>query len=216
MFNPALLKKVKLQYFFDRSHYVAGPGETVQVNVALQETFNPGASSSLLASGTDGLSQGGVLIEVSSPLPTSPAVVRASSSIIGNSDFDFAVISLLPEKKATNRAGILGLSASPVFGSIVSRSAACETVLLPLATFTFTVGRIPGEVTFLTAMVPDALAITPGEINVTNSGVVLDELIQPGSAMITVGPKATGQRSAEKLAGLASALGSRVKYTERR
>jgi hypothetical protein len=122
----------------------------------------------------------------------------------------------LPEQKSAKVAGILELSSKQVFGEIVSRNATSETVLLPLATFTFTAGKVPGEVTFLTAMVPQVLTLTPGEINVTDSGVVLDRSIEVGTAMITVSPKARGPHSIATLAGLANAALERHKPAERR
>jgi hypothetical protein len=216
MSNPAFPRRIKLQYFFDRSHYVVAPEETVAVSVSLQETFNPSRSSSWLAPGTDGLTQGGILVEVSTPMPTCPAAVRTTAAIAGNADFDFAIITVVPEEKSLKGAGILELSSKPVFGEIVSRNATSETVLLPLATFTFTAGKVPGEVTFLTAMVPEVLTLTPGEINVTDSGVVLDRSIEVGTAMITVSPKPRGPHSVARLASIANALGERHNPAERR
>jgi len=215
MSNPALPRRVKLQYFFDRSHYVVGPEETVAVSVSLQETFNPSLSASLLAPGTDGLIQGGTVVEVSTPIPTCPALVRTTAAIVGNSDFDFATISLLPVQKSAKTAGVLALSGKPVFGAIVSRNATSETVLLPLATFTFTAGKVPGEVTFLTAMTPAALTVTPGDINITDAGVVLDAHIEVGTAMITVAPKSKGPHAASRFTGIANALGERHRPVER-
>jgi hypothetical protein len=215
MAGPVLPAKSKLQYFFDRAHYVVGPEQKVDICISLQETFNPRTSSSLLAPGSDGLIQGGIVVEISSPMPTCPAAVRSTAAIAGNAEFDFAAISLLPVPHSANGAGILELSTRPVFGEVVSRNESSETVLLTLGTFTFTAGRVPGEVTFLNAVVPDGLALTPGEINVTSSGVGLDNLIQEGSAMITISPKSTASLSPDKLAGLASAIGNRSRTTER-
>jgi hypothetical protein len=211
MSYPALPKKVKLQYFFDRSHYVVGPEETVAVSVCLQETFNPSISSAFLAPGMDGLIQGGTVVEVSSPLPTCPALVRTTSAIAGNSDFDFAVISLFPVQRSTKSAGVLEMSDKPVFGEVVSRNAHSETVLLPLATFTFTAGKVPGEVTFLTAMTPEALSVTPGEINITDDGIALDDYIEVGTAMITVAPKSKGAHAADRFAEIVNAASERYR-----
>ncbi len=113
-------------------------------------------------------------------------------------------------------AGVLELSAKPVFGEVVSKSATCETVLLPLGSFTFTAGKVLGEVTFLTALNTDVRTETPSDCNVTNSGIVLDPLLQPGSAMITVSPKAGAPHFAKNLNGLADVLGALTKDASRR
>jgi hypothetical protein len=63
-------------------------------------------------------------------------------------------------------------------------------------------------------MVPQVLTLTPGDINVTDSGVVLDRSIEVGTAMITVSPKTRGPHSIAKLA--ADALSERHKPAERR
>jgi hypothetical protein len=207
MLRPELPKRVRLQCFFDQAHYVVGPEGTVAVTVSLQETFNPSATSSLLAPGTDGLIQGGVLVEVGVPAPGYPARVRTPAAIIGNPGFDVAIVPVLPVPKTAHTAGILELSSKPVYGEIVSRSANCETVVLPLGTFVFTAGRVPGEVTFLTAMVTSNINDSTGDVNVTDSGISLDPLIQPGTAMITVAEKVSGPHLPKGLSGVADALG---------
>jgi hypothetical protein len=216
MLNPWLPTKARFQWFFDLSNYTVAPEGTVAVTVLLQETFNPKTFSSLLAPGTDGLILGGVLVEVISPLPSCPARVRKSSSITGNPAFDFATVPQLPVPQSATSAGILELSDSPVYGEVVSRSDTCETVLLSLGTFLFTAGTVSGEVNFLTAMVTGNLIGAPGDINVTYSGVQLDGLIQAGSAMITVSPKAAGPHFPGKRSSLADVLGTLSKDTGRR
>jgi hypothetical protein len=205
MFPASVRPRVKLQYFFGASLYAVEPGGEVAVTVYLQETFNPRLGSSLLAPGTDGLVRGSVLIQATPPLSAHPARVRDIASIKGNDEFDFA---LVPELNATpfaDGAGIVELSANPVFGKVVAQSASCETVLLPLGTFTFTAGPIAGEVTQLTAM-DCASDVAPGANNVTCSGLVLNSLIEPGTATITVSKKPVGKERHRTLAAfLASA-----------
>jgi hypothetical protein len=217
MFDQSPPQKVRLQYFFDRANYSVGPGGVVAVTVFLRETFNPSTGSSLLAPGTDGLISGAVLIQVGYPIPTRPAQVKTTSAITGNPGFDFAIIPQLPVPTFANSAGIVELSANPVFGEVGSRSATCETVLLALATFTYTAGPVPGEVTYLTAMNTEVNPRMPGETIVTASGVALDSLLQPASATITVSPKAArahSVREEESLTGV-SGLAGRVWWQRR-
>lgn len=156
------------------------------VTVSIQETLNPQTDASLLAPGTDGLLGGGLLVQVIAPLPASPAQVRSPSAIQGNSAFDVIQLPQLPAPGVANSAGLLELASNPVFGSITSLTATSETVLLPLGTFTFTAGNVPGEVSDLEAMNTTIDGVTPSANNVTASGIVLDPLLQPGSATITV------------------------------
>ncbi len=214
--GPSPPARVRLEYFFDRPTYTVIPGGAVAVTVFLRETFDPRDGSPLLAPGTDGLIHGGVLVEASSPPPACPARVKATSNIAGNPAFDFAIIPQLLESKSTHAAGILELSGSPVFGEVASRTATCETVLLPLGTFLFTAGGVPGEVTFITAMISENCAEYPGDNNVTNSGFTLDPLIRPGRAMITVSPKVAGPHFAGDMSGLADVLGALSKGNGKR
>jgi hypothetical protein len=174
------------QYVFDRSNYTVAPGGAVAVTVSIQETLNPQTETSLLAPGTDGLIGAGLLVQVAAPLPISPAHVKSTGAIQGNSAFDVAQVPQLPAPGVANSAGLLELASSPVFGTITSQTATSETVLLTLGTFLYTGGNLPGEVNNLLAMNTTIDGLTPSANNVTASGIVLDPLLQPGSATITV------------------------------
>jgi hypothetical protein len=187
--------KLRLQYLFDCSDYRVAAGGDVTVSVFLRETFNPTVASSLLAPATDGLVSCSVVIQACPPTPTHPARVRTTSAIAGNHRFDFAIIPQLPVPSLANSVGLVALSSAPVFGEVGSRTANCVTVLLPLGTFTFTAGAIPGEVTHLTAMNTEINLRMPGECVVTASGLPLDKFLQPGQATITVGPELAEAKS---------------------
>jgi hypothetical protein len=189
MSNRLLPKQGRFRFFFDRSNYTVVPGGTATVTIFVQETFKPRDEESLLAPGTDGLIRAGVVVQVGAPLPNQPAFVRTTAAILGNPGFDLAVVARMPSVESPGNAGIVELSTKPVFGEVVSRSPNCETVLLPLGTFTFTAGKVLGDVTSLTALVTADYPETCSENNVTDSGVVLDELIEPGIALIVVSQK---------------------------
>jgi hypothetical protein len=187
----SLSQKVRLQYFFDQSDYSVAPGGTVAVTVFLRETFNPSIGSSLLAPGTDGLVSAGFMIQCRSTPPSRPALVLATSAIAGNPGFDFATIPQLPVPTFEHTAGIVALSSNPVYGEIGSRTPSRETVLLTLATFTFTGGPAPGDVTHLTALNAETNLRLASDTVVTASGLVLDSLLEPGRATITVRTEAS-------------------------
>jgi hypothetical protein len=92
----------------------------------------------------------------------------------------------LPAPAVPNSAGLLELVSNPVFGTITAQTVTNETVLLPLGTFIFTADNVPGEVNNLVAMNTTIDGTTPSANNVTASGIVLDPLLQPGTATITV------------------------------
>jgi hypothetical protein len=209
MFSHQLHKVGRFQFFFDRSNYAVAPSGTATVAVFIRETFNPRNDESLLVSKTDGLISAGVVVQVSAPLPSHPAFVRAPTAILGNTAFDLAVVVKVPTPRQPESAGLIALSTKPVFGNVVSRSPTCESVLLPLGTFTFTAGEVPGEVTFLNAVVPEDFSDRASANNVTQSGVNLDPWLRPGCAMIVVStkvrePKKTGRVASvsEELAGM--------------
>jgi hypothetical protein len=206
--NRPLPKVGRFQFFFDRPNYAVAPEGTATVTVFLREMFNPRTQESLLLPGTDGLVSAGVAVEVGGTLPSCPAFVRTPAAILGNTGFDLAVVAQVPTPERPDSAGLVALSTGAVFGEVVARSPACETVLLPLGTFTFTAGELPGEVTSLTALVTEDLSGRGGANNVTGSGVVLDRWILPGSATITVSAKAlaAGPVSASSLAAALAAL----------
>lgn len=208
MAHFSLRAKARLEYFFDRPRYKVARGGTVAVTLFLRETYNHRDGASWLAPGTDGLVHGGVLIEAGTTPSSCPARVKSTPHITGNPAFDFAIIPQLVTYPSASRAGILELSDKPVFGEVVSRDANCETVQMLLGTFVFTAGRLAGEMTFLTATVNDFSVEYPGDNNVTNSGVVLDPLIRPGRAMITVSPGFAWPHFAKDLSGLAETLGA--------
>lgn len=174
------------QFVFDRSNYNVAPGDKVAVTVSIQETFNPQTDSPLLAPGAPGLVGAGVLVGVVAPLPSHPALVTGPSAVQGASAFNLLQTPQYPAPVVPNSAGLLELSYGPVFGTITSQTPTSETVLLPLGTFTFTAGTVPGEVTHLVAMNTTINGTTLSSNNVTSNGIVLDPLLLPGSATITV------------------------------
>jgi hypothetical protein len=185
MANSPVSRNRRLQFFFDRTNYTAAPGATVTLTICLQELFDPRSEDSLLAPGTDGLISAGVFIESGTPRPKYPAFVRRTANILGNTRFDFAAVAQTPSLESPG-ASLVELSGEPVFGEVVSRRPTCETVLLPLGSFTFTTGKVAGEVTFLTAMASDEYGNKSRDRNVTYSGMLLDPLIEPAGATITV------------------------------
>jgi hypothetical protein len=208
LFHRSFPRHGRFQFFFDRANYAAAPEGTATVTVFLRETFDPRTDESLLAPGTDGLLSAGVVVQVGGPLPAHPAFVRTTAAILGNTGFDLAVVARMPSPEYPDSASLLELSTKPVFGEVASRSPGCESVLLPLGTFTFTTGTALGEVTCLTALVAAEHPYTPGESNVTGSGVVLDPWIQPAGATVTVSAKALAPRpvSASSVAAALAAL----------
>jgi hypothetical protein len=200
------------QYVFDQANYTVAPGGTVPVTVSLRETFNPQTDTPLLAPGTDGLIGGGVLVQVVSPLPSSPAQVKNTGAIQGNPAFDVALVPQLPAPGVSNSAGLLELASAPVFGTVISQSASSETVDLPLGTFAFTAGGVLGEVNDLVAMNTTIDGVTPSANNVTLSGVVLDPLIQPGTATITVAGSVVPEPSGLTLLLLAGLCGPAARW----
>jgi hypothetical protein len=200
------------QYVFDQANYTVAPGGTVPVTVSIRETFDPQTDTALLAPGTDGLIGGGVLVQVVPPLPSSPAQVKSTGAIQGNSAFSVALVPQLPAPGVPNSAGLLELASGPVFGTVTSQSASSETVNLPLGTFTFTAGVVPGEVNNLVAMNTTIDGMTPSANNVTLSGVVLDPLIQPGTATITVAGSVVPEPSGLMLVLLAGLCGPAARW----
>ena len=216
MLTPSQAMKMRLQYFFDRPSYTVAPGGTVEVIVSIQETFNPRTDYSRLVPGTDGLIRGGVFVEASSPTRGRPARVRDIADIIGNAGFDLAILPQLAGTVPGGSTGLVELSANPVFGTLVSRSANCATVLLPLGTFKFTASNTPGEETLLTAVAGETCWRAPADNNVTNSGLVLDRLLEPGTATITVIKPSREHNGHGLTAGLADVLNELRNDTDRR
>jgi PEP-CTERM motif len=188
------------QYVFDQSNYNAAPGGTVAVTVSIREMLNPQTDASLLAPGTDGLVGAGLLVQVAAPLATRPAQVTSVAGIQGNPAFSVIQVPQLPAPGVANSAGLLELAGGAVFGTITSETATSETVLLPLATFTFTAGDVPGEVNNLVAMDTTIDGMTPSANNVTAAGIVLDPLLLSGTATITVTTAAVPEPSSVALA----------------
>ena len=174
------------QFVFDQSNYTVAPNGTVSVGVGLQETFNPQTDTPVLAPGTDGLVGAGVQVQVVSPFPGSPASVKSSADIHGDPAFSLLALPQLPVPGTTTGAGLLELAPGPVFGTVTFSSPLLEIVDVPLGTFTFTAGGTPGQVTHLAALNTTIVPGVPSSNNVTNSGIVLDPLILPGAATITV------------------------------
>lgn len=202
--RPSTLReKVHLQYCFDRSEYAVAPGGRVAVTVAIREILNTRSGGALLAPGADGLIGGGVLVLVTAPHPSRPARVRSIADIKGNSRFDFTHMPQPPEPTRPNAAGMLALSTNPVFGEKVARCGSIETVQLPLASFLFTAGSVLGEVTHLMAINAEVDPRTTAGNNLTASGIVLDGLLRPDVATITVTPRSAVAESPEDESSLA-------------
>jgi hypothetical protein len=171
---------------FDQSNYNVAPNGKVTVGVGRLETFNPQTDTPLLAPATDGLVGAGVQVQTVSPFPSSPATVKNVSDISGAPAFSTQVLPQLPVPGTTTGAGLLELAPGPVFGTVTLSSPLLEMVRLPLGTFTLTAGGVLGQVTNLSALNTTIVPGVPSSNNVTNSGIVLDPLILPGSATITV------------------------------
>jgi hypothetical protein len=188
------------QYVFDQSNYNVAPNGTVAVKVSIEEMLNPQIDTSLLAPGTDGLFGAGLLVQVVPPFATSLAQVKNVASIQGAAAFNVLQVPQLPAPGVANSAGLLELASGPVFGTITSETATSETILLPLGTFTFTAGDVPGDVNNLVAMDTTIDGMTASANNVTAGGVVLDPLLLSGTATITVTTIAVPEPSSVLLA----------------
>jgi hypothetical protein len=212
--DPRLPKHGRFRLVFDRPHYAVAPGGTATVTVFLRETFDPRTDESLLAPGTDGLVSAAVGVRVGAPHPIPPAFLRPTAAILGNTGFDLALVARMPSPESPGSAGLVELSDRPVFGEVVSRRPTRVTVLLPVGTFTFAAGTVLRWATLRTVLVTEDYPDPCGAGTVTDSGVVLDDVVRPGRALITVSPKAClpGRRTP----GVADLLAARTDGQRRR
>lgn len=174
------------RYVFDATNYTVSPGQTVPVNVYLQETVNGGSTPWFTTAGF-GLFNGGVRVYFDQPtVPTDRAEVLNTTFIQKNPLFTdpATTLSVVPGSSAGLGAAVNDPFTQLIQGTPVNAS----TSRILLGTFTFTAGLIPNEVTNLLAT--DFDAITQNVV-VTSpfNPVDIDALILPANATITVIPE---------------------------
>jgi hypothetical protein len=181
--------RADLMYRFDQSAYLVNPGQTVDIQVFLQDTTN---GSSVLF--TEGLFSAGVrLLFNDPPVPTQPVRVLSAGDIIANPSFGSitrsvdATSALLLENVGLSLAGVKASSPGP-------------SAQILLGTFRLTAGMVGGEVTRLRAS--DNAATTDTITNTT--GTILDSLIADGRATVQVriGANAVPEPSTLALLGI--------------
>jgi hypothetical protein len=169
------------EYVFDRPSYTVSPGGVAELSVFLQETVT-GADVSRLA--TDGLIGAGVRVQFDvAPAPAMPAQVLSAADIAANSAAFDGTSLLIKELASGSSAGLseaVDLTSPAVTGTLIAPG----TYRIPLGTFRFTAGSVPGQTTNLLAT-----RFSPGSTEtVTGSGLGLDSLTASGSATLTVVP----------------------------
>ncbi len=174
------------RYVFDATNYTVSPGQTVPVQVFLQETVNGGSTPWFTTPGL-GLFIGGVRVNFDElPVPTDRAEVLSTANIIANPLFTDSppTLSLVSGSSAGLTAAVADPFSELIQGTVVNAS----TSRILLGTFTFTAGLIPNEVTNLLA--GDYDAITQNVVITSGFNPVdLDALILPATATITVIPE---------------------------
>jgi hypothetical protein len=194
----------RFQYYFDRPKYTVAPAGTAAVTLFLRETFDPRSYRPRLAPATDGLVSAGVVVRVASLFATDPDRAPTIAATLGNPEFDFGLIARAASPEFSGSAGIVQLATRPVFGEVVARTPTCVNVLLPLGTFTLAFPQGAGDAMFVTALVTDGYPDTCDDKNVTDSGAVLDGLIRPGLAMVTVAAGAPAAKLGRASGGAAA------------
>jgi hypothetical protein len=185
-------------YLFDQSNYTVAAGGTVLVKVSLQEDTSTGGPSLL---STEGLISAGVRVDFNDPVPTQPAQVRSLADILPNPAFDLAPPPdprFLPVPGFPNTAGIeeyVDIASPPV-----TAPGTGPLYQIPLGSFLFHAGSVPGEVTHIQAL--DFNPATDDTVTALTA-TVLDSLINPANATITVQPAAVPEPSGLVLFGLA-------------
>lgn len=167
-------------YAFGQDTYNVSPGEAFNVDVFLQETVTGGDTSRLATEGLDGA---GVQVRFDvPPTPSSPAQILSVPDILPyTAAFDDPLLlftDLAPGSYAEFTEFVDIFNASPpVFGTQV----APDTYRVFLGSFRFTAGLVPGEATTIRA------SDVPGtDDTITDTGVVLDGVIQSADATIRV------------------------------
>ncbi len=168
-------------YVFDQPIYSVAPGELVDVRISLLETVTGGDVSLLATEGLIGASAR-VVFDLA-PSPSDPATVETLAHILPNvAEFDDPAgldTDLAPGSSA-GFAEAVQIASPAVFGTMI----APNQYQIVLGVFRFTAGMVPGETTFLSAMDRSGA----DETITGASGIVLDGLIQTGSARIEVRP----------------------------
>lgn len=163
------------RYVFDQTNYVALPGQSFSVGVFLQETATGDDPSRLATEGLFGVS-------VRVRFDEAPAQILALDDILPNTaefnDELFLFTDLMPGRRAEFTAAI-DLLSPPVFGMEI----APNVFRVFLGSFRFTAGSAPGRVSIFALDIPETTD------TITDAGFVLDPLLLPASATITVVPE---------------------------
>jgi len=167
------------RYAFDQANYSANPGETIDVQVFLQEVVTGGDTSRLL---TDGLIGAGVRVQFDiPPVPSDPARVLSLTDILPNTaafDDPFGPIKDLVPGSYAEFTETVDITSPAVQATMV----APDTFRIFLGSFQFTAGSSLNQVTSI-----QALDIPSTSDTITGAGFELDSLISPANATITVG-----------------------------
>lgn len=162
-------------YAFGQDTYTVTPGETFLVDVFLQETVTGGEPPRLA---DDGLFGAGVRVH----FDEAPAQVIGLDDILPNTaEFDdalFLFTDLVPGVLA-EFTEVIDLLSPPVFGTEVSP----DVFRVFLGSFRFTAGLTPGQGFIFALDIPET------DDTITDAGFLLDPLILPASATITVVPE---------------------------
>lgn len=182
------------QYTFEQSDYQVLPGQTVGVNVYLQETVSEG-DTPWFTSANQGLFSGGVRVFFNlAPLPTDLAEVPSIANIIVNPLFTDPSITRVVQAGVS--AGMIA-AVSDIETAITPETDLIQaipmTTRILLGTFNFTAGLVNNEVTHLLATDFDTSNPLSSENIVFNSDTMasldLDSLVLPSTATITTIPE---------------------------
>lgn len=165
-------------FLFDESDYSVAPSGEVDVTLFLRETVTDGATSQLGPAGPGIVGIGARLQFDIAPTPTDRAEVLAEDNVTPNSVFnalrDFNLIS----------GSQIDARLTSFDNPTATETASGNVFLIPVATYKFTAGNLPGEVTNIRA-----LDIPGTDDTVLDDGIVLDSFINNGTATITTTPE---------------------------
>jgi len=197
--GPVWADSLTYAYVFGQGNYWVAPGGTVSVDVYLTETGLPNDPFVLMPTGV-GLSGTGVRLNYSG---TAPAKVLLATDITGNSDFDnggFGIAAEVDPGVATAGFTQTIIDNPAVHGTLILSNAE-DVYRVYLGSFLFTAGMVEG-------MFPvTAVRFNEGENLVANDGSALDDLVQNGTATITVGEAIVPEPATLVGASLAAAWG---------
>lgn len=196
-FVTPTMASAALVYSFGQSNYTVAPGETVIVDVFLQQTD----TTTILTD--EGLIGGGVRVFFDDSAPTEPAQVLSKTDIIPNPAFDDTFLGADLILDAGVSAGFedsIHDTLSPLVGSRIL-----------LGSFVFTAGTIGGEVTNLTAT-----DLRTGDQNVAGDFTGLDSMISNGAATITVDATAVPEPGSFALISVLGIVSMAVRSRRRR